>query len=152
MLVNDKRIFLSQDPPWANWDAVDGYIDCETLEEKRVKFWGYALAGVRCWATFGLDGWSSNDHLRDRMPVARDTGRAFVVAVRNWRDQDLALQRQRESEDRVRELVTEALNTVYDRLGEHAQHMAPAELEALVVDVAREYVRICYDYADPMEV
>ena len=143
------RIFLAKNAPWENWDAIDGYVDCKTLEEHLIKRWGYALAGVRCWSKSFLGGWSSNDHLRDRVPDARYMGvsREFVEAVLAWRDRDLALQRQcDESEDRIKDLVTEALNTVYQQLGEH-EAMGERAMVAAVCSAAEEYVRQCFDNA-----
>ena len=52
----------------------------------------------------------------------------------------------------IEDLVTEALNTVYEELGERAQNLTQSEMEAAVVYAAREYVRTCYDFANPLEV
>jgi len=138
------RLYLSREAPWKRPDAVDGYIDCKTHSELRIKFWGYALAGVRCWRLDGFDGWDCNDRLRDKEPHPYDCGPGFVKAVLDWRDNDLAIQREREQDDRVRDLVTEALNTVHDRLGELAGMGQAAMVEA-VAEAAAEYVRISFE-------
>lgn len=141
---NTKRLFLSRLAPWKNPDAVDGYIDCKTHAELRIKFWGYALAGVRCWRLEASGGWDCNDRLSAKLPHPYDCGPGFVQAVKDWRDQDLALQRERQQDDRVRDLVTEALNTVHDRLVELAG-MGQAAMVAAVTEAAGEYVRISFE-------
>ena len=146
----DLRLFLADTAPWKNPDTIDGYVDCASHREARIRFWGYALSGVRVWKTNGLDGWSNNDYLRDRLPTdprfAR-LDREYVRSILEFRDRDLDLQREAGTAREIEELVTEAMNAVYDKLGRF-EGIGEDRMVEHVFSAAAAYVRECFAWAD----